>query len=68
MKIVRKRPSRRNSLRASQPDLFSWRSAQILNPTPIAARKLAHRYGITVPHALVVARLAGLGIETEARQ
>jgi hypothetical protein len=68
MKIVSKRASSRNALKASQPDLFSWRSAQILNPAPIAARKLAQRYGITVPHALVVARLAGLGIETEARQ
>lgn len=68
MTNLRKRTPSRNSLKASQPDLFSWRSAQILNPAPIAARKLAQRYGITVPHALVVARLAGLGIETEARQ
>lgn len=68
MKIVRTRTSPRNSLRASQPDLFSWRSAPILNAAPIAARKLAQRYGITIPHAIIVARLAGLGIETEARQ
>jgi hypothetical protein len=67
MKIVRKRLSCRNSLRASQPDLFSWRPTPILNVAPIAVRKLAQRYGITVPHAIVVARLAGLGIETEAR-
>lgn len=66
MKIVRKRTSSRNSLRASQPDLFSWRPAPILNVAPIAARKLAQRYGITIPHAIIVARLAGLGME--ARQ
>lgn len=48
--------------------LFDWRPAPGVNAAPIAVRKLAHRYGITVPHALVVARLAGLGIETEARQ
>jgi hypothetical protein len=48
--------------------LFDWRQAPLLNVEPIAIRKLAQRYGITVPHAIVVARLAGLGIETEARQ
>jgi hypothetical protein len=68
MKIVRKRAAPRNSLRANQPDLFSWRPAPILNVAPISVRKLAQRYGITIPHAIVVARLAGLGIETEARQ
>jgi hypothetical protein len=47
--------------------LFDWRPTPILNVAPIAVRKLAQRYGITVPHAIVVARLAGLGIETEAR-
>jgi hypothetical protein len=68
MTNLRKRASSRNSLRASEPDLFSWRPTPILNVAPIAVRKLAQRYGITVPHAIVVARLAGLGIETEARQ
>lgn len=68
MKIVRKRPSRRNSLRASQPDLFSWHSTPMLHTAPTAVRKLALRYGITIPHAIIVARLAGLGIETEAGQ
>lgn len=48
--------------------LFDWRPNPILNAAPIAVRKLAQRYGISVPHAIVVARLAGLGIETEARQ
>jgi hypothetical protein len=67
MMIVSKRPSRRNSLKTSQPDLFSWRSTQILNTAPIAVRKLAQRYGITIPHAIIVARLAGLG-GSEARQ
>lgn len=68
MTNLRKRTSSRNTLRVSQPDLFSWYSTPVLNVVPIAVRKLAQRYGITIPHALVVARLAGLGIETEARQ
>jgi hypothetical protein len=67
MSNLRKRASSRNSLRASQPDLFSWRPTPIQNTAPIAARKLAQRYGITIPHAIIVARLAGLG-GSEARQ
>ncbi len=46
--------------------LFDWRPTPVLNLAPIAARKLAQRYGITIAHAVVVARLAGLG--TEASQ
>lgn len=61
MTNIRKRPSRRNTLKASQPDLFSWPPAPILHTAPIAARKLAARYGLTIPHAIIVARLAGLG-------
>lgn len=61
MSNLRKRAPSRNSLRATQPDLFSWHPAPILNAAPIAARKLAQRYGITIPHAIAVARLAGLG-------
>jgi hypothetical protein len=68
MTTLRKRTSARNSLLACQPDLFSWRPAPSLIGAPIAARKLAQRYGITVPHAIVVARLAGLDIETEVQQ
>jgi hypothetical protein len=68
MTNLRKRTSSRNTLRVSQPDLFSWYSTPVLNVAPIAVRKLAQRYGITIPHAIVVARLSGLGIETEARQ
>jgi hypothetical protein len=64
---LRKRTSSRNTLKASQPDLFSWRPLPVLNAAPIAARKLAQRYGITIPHAIIVARLAGLG-GSEARQ
>jgi hypothetical protein len=48
--------------------LFDWRPSPALNTAPIAARKLAQRYGITIPHAIIVASLAGLGIETEAKQ
>lgn len=61
MKIVRKRPSRRNILRAGQPELFSWHPTPARDSVPIAARKLAQRYGLTIPHATIVARLAGLG-------
>jgi hypothetical protein len=61
MTIVRKRAPSRNSRKASQPDLFSWRPIPVLNTAPIAVRKLAQRYGITVPHAATVARLAGIG-------
>jgi hypothetical protein len=46
--------------------LFDWHASTVLNATPIAARKLAQRYGITIAHAVTVARLAGLG--SEARQ
>lgn len=40
---------------------FDWHSLPDLNATPIAARRLAARYGISIPHAIIVARLAGLG-------
>ncbi len=61
MTIVRKRASSRNSHRIGQPDLFSWRPVPVLNAVPIAVRKLAQRYGISIPHAVIVARLAGIG-------
>lgn len=32
-----------------------------LNAASIAVRNLARRHGISIPHAIVVARLAGLG-------
>lgn len=41
--------------------LFDWRPVPVLNTAPLAVRKLAERYGITIPHAATVARLAGLG-------
>jgi len=41
--------------------LFDWRPALVLNVAPIAVRKLAQRYGISIPHAVIVARLAGIG-------
>jgi hypothetical protein len=48
--------------------LFDWHPSSALKATPITVRKLAQRYGITIPRAIIVARLAGLGIETEASQ
>lgn len=41
--------------------LFDWRPVPVLNAAPIAVRKLARRYGISIPHAVIVARLAGIG-------
>lgn len=45
-----------------QPDLFSWRSP-VLNAGSHISRKLAERYGLSLPHAATVAHLAGLGVE-----
>jgi hypothetical protein len=67
MANLRKRALSRNHLRAVETDLFSWRPVPVLNSAPLAVRKLAQRYGITVPHAITVARLAGLG-GSEVRQ
>jgi len=65
MSYVRRRRSARNSLSA-QPDLFSWRPVAVFNPLDHVARKLAIRFGLSIAHAATVARLAGLGTETEA--
>jgi hypothetical protein len=67
MTIVRKRAPARNSHRISQPDLFSWCPFPVLTVAPVAVRKLAERYGISIAHATIVARLAGLG-GSEVRQ
>lgn len=66
MPNLSKRRLSRNTLTAAQPDLFS-RLPALPYVAPEAARKLAHRYGLTIPHAITVARLAGLG-GSEARQ
>jgi hypothetical protein len=56
----------RNIPRPAQLDLFEWRPVTMPGFAPIAARKLASRFGLTIHHAIIVARLAGLG--SEARQ
>jgi hypothetical protein len=43
---------------ACQRYLFSWRPIPSLIVAPIAACKLAQRYGTAVPHAIGVTRLA----------
>jgi hypothetical protein len=52
--------------RSTEPDLFSWRPA-VVQPATRAARKLAARYGLSLAHASTIAKLAGLGIDGEAR-
>ena len=42
------------------PDLFSWRP--VVAPSR-AARRIADRYGLSVAHAILIARHAGLGSE-----
>jgi hypothetical protein len=42
------------------PDLFSRRPT-IFNTMPLAVRKLAERYNISIDHAATVAALAGIG-------
>jgi hypothetical protein len=65
MTYLSRRDTSRN-ISAAQPDLFSWRPLPS-SPTPRAVRKLAQKYGLTIAHATTVARLAGIGAETEAR-
>jgi hypothetical protein len=48
--------------RKTHPDLFLWRPT-IRNAAPLAVRKLAARYGISITHATTVAALAGIGPE-----
>jgi hypothetical protein len=43
-------------------DLFSWRPT-IRDAAPLAVRKLAGRFGISIAHAATVADLAGIGAE-----
>jgi hypothetical protein len=47
--------------------LFDWRPFPVLTAAPVVVRKLAERYGISIAHATIVARLAGLG-GSEVRQ
>lgn len=56
-------PARRSKRAVrSEPDLFSWRSTP--DHGKHIASKIAQRYGISLPHAATVARLAGFrGLE-----
>jgi hypothetical protein len=67
MHNLRKRTLSRKTQWADQPDLFSWQPSRVFNSTPVAVLKLAQRFGLTIPHAIAVARLAGLG-GSEMRQ
>lgn len=60
MQKITRRPVNRNT----DPDLFSWRPV-VLVITPVAVRKLASRFGLSIAHAATVARLAGIGSEVE---
>jgi hypothetical protein len=66
MQYLQKRGVPRNIPQPAQLDLFSWRPTPTLGFAPIAAQRLASRFGLTIHHAIIVARLAGLG--SEARQ
>lgn len=56
-------PARRSKRAINpEPDLFSWRSTT--DHGGHIASKIAQRYGISLPHAVTVARLAGFrGLE-----
>lgn len=66
MANVLKQPLSCNIPRPAQLDLFEWRPVTMPGFVPIAAQRLASRFGLTIHHAIIVARLAGLG--SEARQ
>jgi len=67
MHNLRKQTLSRKTQWTDQPDLFSWQPARVFNSTPIVVLKLARRFGLTIPHAITVARLAGLS-GSEVRQ
>jgi hypothetical protein len=58
MHNVRHRAPARN-ISPTQLDLFSWRPI-IRTASPLAVRKLAERFGISIPHAATVVALAGI--------
>jgi hypothetical protein len=43
------------------PDLFDWLAERQLRAADPAARRIAHRYGLSIFAAATIARLAGLG-------
>jgi hypothetical protein len=63
---VHERAVPRNIHKTDQLDLFHWCQPPI-QCAPVAARRLARRYGLSIAHAVTVATLAGVG-GTEARQ
>jgi len=59
MSTLHHRADRRH--RHSQLTLFDWLAERELRTTDPVVRRLARQFGLTVAHARVVARLAGLG-------
>jgi hypothetical protein len=58
--VCHRAPAR--NISPTQLDLFSWRPI-IRNASPLAVRKLAERFGISIAHAATVAALAGIDRE-----
>ena len=50
-----------------QLDLFKRSAPTSLHIDNRAASKIAGRFGISIPHALVITRLAGLGFDGQVR-
>ncbi len=66
MSILRKKATHRNTRANRKTDRSGRLPMPVLNAAPVAARKLAMRFGISIDHAIIVARLAGLG-DSEVR-
>jgi hypothetical protein len=45
----------------NHPDLFTWLAERELRDADPAARRIAFRYCVSIYHARVIARLAGVG-------
>jgi hypothetical protein len=45
----------------NHPDLFDWLAERELREADPAARRIAFHYQVSIYHARVIARLAGLG-------
>lgn len=66
MSTLSKRASLRKTPNAKDPRSSAALTTPIHNGAPIAARKIADRFGISIDFAITVVRLAGLG-ESEVR-
>ena len=51
---------RHQTFKTIEPDLFNWRP--FVAPDRVA-RRIADRFGVTLAHAITIARHAGLGSE-----